>query len=157
MDLWHWNNTKVISTLWTLNYGDCVTLFFAKTSYSWVSEKHDQTFLNLTNVFNLEVNFQITLGLMKLNVCVYYIFPRLHSIMGGWGASPPPPPSPSPEIFWNFCGSSYNIQFKPCATSKMEFFVTNIGNSWKLLLIVVKDNLALNVIGLLDQTLKHIM
>ena len=29
----------------------------------------------------------------------------------------------SHNIFYNFCGSCYNIQFKPCATSKMELFV----------------------------------
>ena len=26
--------------------------------------------------------------------------------------------------FYNFCGSYYNIHFKPYATSKMELFVT---------------------------------
>ena len=45
----------------------------------------------------------------------------------------------------------------PCATSKMELFLTKIGNSWKLLWTVVKETFTLNVTGLLDQTLKHIM
>ena len=57
----------------------------------------------------------------------------------------------------NLSGSFYNNQFKPCATSKMKLFVTKIGNSWKLLLTVVKESFALNVTGLLDQTLKHII
>ena len=33
-------------------------------------KKHDQTYINLTNTFDLLTNFQITLGLMKLNGCV---------------------------------------------------------------------------------------
>ena len=33
-------------------------------------KKHDQTYINLTNTFDLLINFQITLGLMKLNGCV---------------------------------------------------------------------------------------
>ena len=42
----------------------------------------------------------------------------------------------------------------PCATPKMELILTKIGNSWKLLLTVIKESFAS---GLLDQTLKHIM
>ena len=30
----------------------------------------------------------------------------------------------APDTFQNFCESYYNIQFKPNATSKMEFFLT---------------------------------
>ena len=33
-------------------------------------KKHDQTYINLNNTFDLLTNFQITLGLMKLNGCV---------------------------------------------------------------------------------------
>ena len=29
----------------------------------------------------------------------------------------------APDTFKNFCESYYNIQFKPNATSKMEFFL----------------------------------
>ena len=39
----------------------------------------------------------------------------------------------------------------------MGLFVTKIGNSWKLLLTVVTESLAVNVTGLLDQILKHIL
>ena len=65
MDLWHLSNMIVISTLWTLNYGNCVPFFVLILSilftseptnlikcYSQVFEKHDQTSINLTNVFN---------------------------------------------------------------------------------------------------------
>ena len=45
-------------------------LYNSKRSYSWISETYDQTSMNLTNAFILQVNFQITLGLMKPNVCV---------------------------------------------------------------------------------------
>ena len=55
-----------------------------------------------------------------------------------------------------FCGSCYNIQFKPYATSNMELFVTKKGNSWKLLLTFVTLSFILNVTGLLDTTLKCI-
>ena len=60
MHLWHLNNMKVILTLWTLNYVDCVpfvvlilSLLFTsepnnlEKSYSRISEKHDQTSINL--------------------------------------------------------------------------------------------------------------
>ena len=43
----------------------------------------------------------------------------------------------TPNTFKNFCGSCYIIQFKPYVSSKMELFVTEIVNGWKLLLIVV--------------------
>ena len=33
MDLWHLNNMKVILTLWTLNYVDCVP-------FSWIDSFH---------------------------------------------------------------------------------------------------------------------
>ena len=61
-----------------------------------------------------------------------------------------------PNTFWNFCGSYYNIQFKPYATSKIKLFVTKIGNSWKRLLTVVTENFVLNVTGLLDPIMKHV-
>ena len=44
-----------------------------------------------------------------------------------------------PISFRIFCGSCYNIQFKPYSTSKMGLFATKIGNSWILLLIVMKS------------------
>ena len=63
MDLGHLNNIKVILTLWTLNSGDRVPLFYwlfwilltmdptnFKKSYSRLSEKHDQSSINLTNI-----------------------------------------------------------------------------------------------------------
>ena len=63
MDLGHLNNIKVILTLWTLNSGDRVPLFYwlfwilltmdstnLKKSYSRLSEKHDQSSINLTNI-----------------------------------------------------------------------------------------------------------
>ena len=50
--------------------------------------------------------------------------------------------------FKNFCGLCSSIQFKPYVTSKMELFVTKIGNSWKLFLTVVTQ--------LLDPSLKCI-
>ena len=43
--------------------------------YYWISEKHDETFINLTNVFDFICSFLITLGLMKPNGCV----PLLHT------------------------------------------------------------------------------
>ena len=56
MDLQDLNNMIVISTLWTLNYGNCVpflvliiSILFtyeptnSKKCYSRISEKHDQT------------------------------------------------------------------------------------------------------------------
>ena len=55
-----------------------------------------------------------------------------------------------------FCGSCYNIQFKPYATSNMALFVIKKGNSWKLLLTFVTLSFILNVTGLLDTTLKCI-
>ena len=54
VDLWHVNNMKVISTLWTLMYGDSVP-FFCIGSFHIVH--------NLT----LEANFLIMSRLMKLN------------------------------------------------------------------------------------------
>ena len=58
-------NIIVISTPWTLNYGDYVPFFILilsmlftieptnfKKSYSGISKKHDQTSINLTNIFN---------------------------------------------------------------------------------------------------------
>ena len=45
---------------------------------------------------------------------VYHLFLRFHSNMGVSQGCP----------FQNFCGSYYNIQFKPYATSKMELFKT---------------------------------
>ena len=63
MDLGHLNNIKVILTLWTLNSGDRIPLFYwlfwilltmdpanFKKSYSRLSEKHDQSSINLTNI-----------------------------------------------------------------------------------------------------------
>ena len=61
----------------------------------------------------------------------------------------------SPDAFQNFLGSCYNIQFKPYATSKMQLFQKKRGNSWKLLLTVVTENLVLNLTGLQDPTLKN--
>ena len=68
MDLGYLNNMKVILTLWTLNSSDRVPLFIVvlcilltpeptnlKKYYSQVSEKHDQTSIDLTNIlFNFE-------------------------------------------------------------------------------------------------------
>ena len=53
-------------------------------------------------------------------------------------------------------GSCYNIHYKPYAISKIELFMTKIGITWKLLLTVVTESFVLNVMGLLDLTLKHI-
>ena len=63
MDLGHLNNIKVILTVWTLNSGDRVPLFYwlfwvlltmdptnLKKSYSRLSEKHDQSSINLINI-----------------------------------------------------------------------------------------------------------
>ena len=63
-NLWHLNNVKLILTLWKLNYVDCVlfscilSILFTieptnlKKYFSWIFEKHDQTSINLTNVFD---------------------------------------------------------------------------------------------------------
>ena len=63
MDLWHLNNMKVILIFWTLNYVDCVpfscnTFHIVhnwvnnfKISCTWISEKHDQTSINVANAF----------------------------------------------------------------------------------------------------------
>ena len=61
-----------------------------------------------------------------------------------------------PHIFQLFRGSCYNIHYKPYAISKIELFMTKIGITWKLLLTVVTESFVLNVMGLLDLTLKHI-
>ena len=67
MDLWRLYNMKVILTLSTLNYFDCVHLFFffflylffpyfhvsILLAYSQISKEHDQTCINLTNVFDI--------------------------------------------------------------------------------------------------------
>ena len=60
MDQWHLNKMKVILTVLTLNYVDCVSFFcidslhnvYNQKSYSRISKKHDQTFTNLVNVFD---------------------------------------------------------------------------------------------------------
>ena len=70
-----------------------------KKSYSWIPEKHDQTSINLTNVF-YRLIFELR-------------FSRLYSVMGWF-----------PDTFKNFQGSYYSIRFKPYATSKMELFMT---------------------------------
>ena len=59
------NGIKVIFKFWTLNYVDCVPFLcidifqivhsrtnLLKISSSWISEKNDQTSINLTKVFN---------------------------------------------------------------------------------------------------------
>ena len=66
MNLSHLNNMKIISALWTLNYGEYVafsaliiSILFAieltnlRKSYSWIFQEHDQTSINLTDVFNI--------------------------------------------------------------------------------------------------------
>ena len=69
------DNTKVISTLWTLNYGDCAPffLFFLFFSYCWQSSQSTimikPSFIWLLYL-TLSVNFQITLVLMNSKVCV---------------------------------------------------------------------------------------
>ena len=69
------DNTKVISTLWTLNYGDCAPffLFFLFFPYCWQSSQSTimikPSFIWLLYL-TLSVNFQITLVLMKSKVCV---------------------------------------------------------------------------------------
>ena len=81
MDLWHLNSTKVISTLWTLNYDDCVPflvlilsiLFTIKATnlwkpYSWISKKHDQTSINLTDVFNFKGWFSNYVGFHEIKL-----------------------------------------------------------------------------------------
>ena len=65
MDLWDWNKMKATISFWTAKYVDCIAfllLFLSilftiepnnfKKSYSLISEKHDQSSINLTNVFN---------------------------------------------------------------------------------------------------------
>ena len=65
MDLRHWNNMKAILSFWTPNYVDSISflllilsIFFIiepnnfKKPYSVISEKHDQSSINWTNVFN---------------------------------------------------------------------------------------------------------
>ena len=65
MDLRHWNNMKAILSFWTPNYVDSISfllliisIFFTiepnnfKKPYSVISEKHDQSSINWTNVFN---------------------------------------------------------------------------------------------------------
>ena len=68
MDLGYLNNMKVILTFWTLNSSDRVPLFILilcilltteptnlKKYYSRVSEKHDKTSIDLTNIlFNFK-------------------------------------------------------------------------------------------------------
>ena len=85
----------------------------------------------------------VFLGL--LGEWVFDIFPTLHSIKG----------LPS-QYLLKFSWSCGNIQFKPYATSKMELFVTENGNSWELVLTVVTEHSVLNVTGLLDPIPKHI-
>ena len=69
------DNTKVISTLWTLNYGDCAPffLFFLFFPYCWQSSQSTimikPSFIWLLYL-TLSVNFQITLVLMNSKVCV---------------------------------------------------------------------------------------
>ena len=65
VDLRHWNNMKAILSFWTPNYVDSISflllilsIFFIiepnnfKKPYSVISEKHDQSSINWTNVFN---------------------------------------------------------------------------------------------------------
>ena len=76
------DNMKVISTLWTLNYGDCAPffLFFLFFPYCWQSSQIEimikSSFIWLLHL-TLSVNFQITLVLMKSKVCVSSLI-RLH-------------------------------------------------------------------------------
>ena len=65
MDLWHLNNMKVIWTLWTLNYVDCIpsscieSFHIVNDRANWFKkvlflnlQKHDQTSINLADVFD---------------------------------------------------------------------------------------------------------
>ena len=80
MDLWHLYNIKVIITLWTLSCWLCS--FFLYWFFPYCSQSsqlilknlifkflkiHDQTSINLTDMFHFIGNFWITLGLMKPN------------------------------------------------------------------------------------------
>ena len=62
------DNTKVISTLWTLNYRDCAPFFFNWQS-SQITIMIKPSFIWLLYL-TLSVNFQITLVLIKSKVCV---------------------------------------------------------------------------------------
>ena len=133
----------------------------------------------------LQVNFQITLGLMKSNVCVPLlnilrnlrqwvdikckkcnvqnlwkcIFRASRRVSFSYIPKVALDHGLCPLLSWyplKFCESCYNTQFKSYATSKMELSVIKIGNSWKHLFISVTENFVLNVSGFLDPTLKQI-
>ena len=76
---------------------------------------------------------------------IFHIFPRFYSIM--WGA-----PSYILEVSWIML--QYSVQ-AICIILRWSSFDKKIGNSWKLLLIVVTESFILNVMRLLDPTLKH--
>ena len=52
-----------------------------------------------------------------LGGCFFSYFPKVAPDHKGRGRG-------APQSYSEFFGSCYNIQFKPCATSKMELFVT---------------------------------
>ena len=86
MDLWHLNNLEIILTLWTLNYVDCVSfscisIFLLieptnlKKSYSRISEKHLQTSISLTDVFDFIGCFSNYVAFKEIKwLCVFTKF-----------------------------------------------------------------------------------
>ena len=85
MDLRHINNTRTVLTLSALNYVDCERFFVLilsilfiiepnnfKKSYSWISEKQDQTSINLSNVFNFIGSFSNYVGFGEIKwLCAF--------------------------------------------------------------------------------------
>ena len=100
MDLWHSNNMKVILALWALNCCLCSSFlywFFPYSSQSSqpilknLSEKHDKTSINLTNIFDhILTTFSIFLSLIFPFICldasVYILMTYKWSKIRAWFA-----------------------------------------------------------------------